>query len=55
MNFPLMQIKIGLHIQSVKHFLGPKHQEIRIFFPQKSGSYQEFFIIKSNNFIQNYK
>ena len=41
--------------QSVKQFLGPKNQEIRNFFPQKSGGYQEFFSIKSNDFIQNYK
>ena len=43
------------HLQSVKHFLCPKNQEIRNFFSQKSGGYQEFFSIKSNNFIQNYK
>ena len=43
------------YYQSVKHFLGAKNQEIRIFFPQKSGGYKEFFSIKSNDFIQKYK
>ena len=32
-------------MQYVKHFLGPKNQEIRNFFPQKSEGYQEFFNI----------
>ena len=41
--------------QSVKHFLGPKNQEIRNFLPQKSGGNEEFFSTKSNDFIQNYK
>ena len=47
--------RLDWQLQSFKHFLGPKSQEIRIFFPQKSGGYQEFFSIKSNDFIQNYK
>ena len=34
-------------IQSVRHFLGPKNQEIGNFFLKKSGDYQEFFSIKS--------
>ena len=41
--------------QSVKHFLGPKNQEIGNVFSQKSGGYQEIFSIKSNDFIQNFK
>ena len=48
-------IDTTLEQQSVKHFLGPKNQEIRNLFSQKSGGYQEFFSIKSNDFIQNYK
>ena len=43
------------YLQPVKHFLGPKNQEIGIFFSKKSGGYQEFFSNKSNDFIQNNK
>ena len=38
--------------QSVKHFSGPKNQE---FFSQKIRRLSDFFYIKSNDFIQNYK
>ena len=51
----LLNMNYFKYEQSVKHFLGPKKSGNQDFFPQKLGGYQEFFSIKSNDFIQNYK
>ena len=41
--------------QAHSTFKVQKNQEIRIFFPQELGGFQEFFSIKSNDSIQNDK